>query len=160
MEGMNCVWEGFREDGQEPRNGVCNQRPKGGTEIRDSLNEWPKAMRGLIRWTWEGLWHERVKQELTEQEHKGQGQQRSEDWTVRKELAEVGQKQVGGDMAETATLGKNEHRKAHSPKEPGRKGKFHPEIQQNFPYCSRNVKTCQWATQQNFSSLFLATVGN
>lgn len=29
-------------------------------------------------------------------------------------------------MAERATLRKDEHRKAHSPKEPGRKGKFHP----------------------------------
>lgn len=30
-------------------------------------------------------------------------------------------------MAKAATLGKNEYRKAHSPKEHGRKGKFHPD---------------------------------
>lgn len=29
-------------------------------------------------------------------------------------------------MAERATLRKDEHKKAHSPKEPGKKGKFHP----------------------------------
>lgn len=92
----------------------------------DSLNKCLRAMRGLTRRTWEGLWHEGVKQELAEQDQKGQGQQRSEDWTVRKELAEAGQEQAGGDIAETATLGKNEHRKAHCLKKPGRKGKFQP----------------------------------
>lgn len=33
---------------------------------RDSLNKCPRAMRRLTRWTWEGLWHEGPKQELSE----------------------------------------------------------------------------------------------
>lgn len=50
------------------------------------LQQVPQSNERMTRWTWEGLWHEGVKQELTEQEQKGQGQQRSEDCTVRKEL--------------------------------------------------------------------------
>lgn len=194
-EGINCVCEGFREDRLEARNGVCNQGPRGGTEIRDSVNkclrawkDWPgEPGKGCDMKEWNKNWQSKSRKAKVSRGVRTGQQGRRWQRQVRSRLEEPWQKQphlgrmstdkfialrsLEGKGNFTPTPAISKHLKVPLGKkyllpcvtDSYEEYKCHqslPEIQQNFPYCSQSVKTCQWATQLSFSTLFLTAVGN
>lgn len=83
------MWgEGLREERQEP----WSMQPEAigrHRNQRDWLNKCLGATRWLTGWAWEGPWREGGTQGPTNREEEDWGQQRGEDWAVRKEPALV-----------------------------------------------------------------------
>lgn len=97
---MNCVWERFREERQEPRNGVCNQRLQGGTEIKETAwtsaseqwEDWPLDLGGAVTW----------RSETRTDRARAEGPRSAEEWGLAsKEGVSSGQKQVRSRLQET-----------------------------------------------------------